>query len=178
VFVSDGRSKTLQKTFCKKVVSKSFYNKIDQKKHNRFSFDFPLSRFWAFLGEGVQKHDKKYQQINLTLVLFWLLTRTSTTGVTDLSLQAPCQHPTCSCSAQHPRMPHGVLPWVDRTATIHHAPFLLALDYTRDQSTQPQPHFFLSRCFLFCAPTPEGKIELGKRCTSAPARKKKYARTL
>ena len=52
VFLSDGSSQTLQKTFYKKIVSKSFYQKIDKKIPNRLFLDFFLSRFWAFLGEG------------------------------------------------------------------------------------------------------------------------------
>jgi hypothetical protein len=38
---------------------------------------------------GVQKHDKKSQKINLTLVLFWPLTHPPTTGVTDFFLGRP-----------------------------------------------------------------------------------------
>jgi hypothetical protein len=36
VLLSDGSSKTLQNTFCKKIVSKSFYKKIDQKNQTDF----------------------------------------------------------------------------------------------------------------------------------------------
>ena len=55
MFLSDGSSKTQQKTFDKKIVSKTFYQKIDKKIPNRFFLDFLLSRFWAFLGEGSSK---------------------------------------------------------------------------------------------------------------------------
>ena len=40
VFLSDGSSKTLQKTFCKKIVSKSFYKKFDQKSKTDFFSNF------------------------------------------------------------------------------------------------------------------------------------------
>jgi hypothetical protein len=52
VFFSDGSSKTLQKTFYKKIVSKSFYKKFDQKSKTDFFSNCFLSRFWAFLDEG------------------------------------------------------------------------------------------------------------------------------
>jgi hypothetical protein len=39
---------------------------------------------------GVQKHDKKNLQKNLTLVLFRPLTHPPTTGVTENILAAPC----------------------------------------------------------------------------------------
>jgi hypothetical protein len=55
VFLSDRSSQTLQKTFYKNIVSKSFYKKIDKKILNRFVLDFFVSRFWAFLGEGSSK---------------------------------------------------------------------------------------------------------------------------
>jgi hypothetical protein len=49
--------KNTTKTFCKKIVSKSFYQKFDRKsKTDFFSVFFNLlSRFWAFLGEGSSK---------------------------------------------------------------------------------------------------------------------------
>jgi hypothetical protein len=50
VFLSDESSKTLQKIFCKKIVSKSF-----TKKSKTDFFSICLSRFWAFLGEGSSK---------------------------------------------------------------------------------------------------------------------------
>jgi hypothetical protein len=84
VFFSDGSSKTLQKTFYKKIVSKSFYKTNRPEVQNRLFLDFVLSRFWAFLGEGRSKTRlKQYRKKNLTLVLFWLLTHPPTTGVTD-----------------------------------------------------------------------------------------------
>jgi hypothetical protein len=70
-FFSDGSSKTLQKTFYKKIVSKSFYKKFDQKSKTDFfskSFYHVFGRFWL---RGGQKHDEKYiEKINPTLVLF------------------------------------------------------------------------------------------------------------
>jgi hypothetical protein len=55
VFLSDGSSKTLQKTFCKTNRVEKFVQKIDQKSKNRIFLEFVLSRFWAFLGEGSLK---------------------------------------------------------------------------------------------------------------------------
>jgi hypothetical protein len=56
VFFSDGSSKALQKTFYKKIVSKSFYQKVRPEVQNRLFLDFFLSRFWVFLGdEGSSK---------------------------------------------------------------------------------------------------------------------------
>jgi hypothetical protein len=61
VFFSDGSLKTQQKTFYKKIVSKSFYKKFDQKSKTDFSRFF-LSRSWAFLDEGSTKtRQKKYR---------------------------------------------------------------------------------------------------------------------
>jgi hypothetical protein len=59
VFLSDGSSKALQKTCHKKIVSKSFYKKIDKKSKTDFFSIFFLSRFWAFLGEGSSKTRQK-----------------------------------------------------------------------------------------------------------------------
>jgi hypothetical protein len=52
VFLSDGSSKTLPKTFCKKIVSKSFYKKID--KQIPIFFPIFFSRFWGFSVRGVK----------------------------------------------------------------------------------------------------------------------------
>jgi hypothetical protein len=50
VFFSDGSSETpKKKRFTKKIVSKSFYKKFDQKSKTDFFSIFLLSRFWAFL---------------------------------------------------------------------------------------------------------------------------------
>jgi hypothetical protein len=57
VFLSDGSSKTPQKTFYKETVSKSFDKKSTKNPKPIFSV---LFRF--FLGEGVQKHDKKHRK--------------------------------------------------------------------------------------------------------------------
>jgi hypothetical protein len=64
VFLSDGSSKTLQKTFCKKNRVEKFLQKIRPKIQNRFFLDFFLSRFWAFLDEGSSKTrlKKKYRK--------------------------------------------------------------------------------------------------------------------
>jgi hypothetical protein len=66
VFLSDGSSKTLQKTFDKKIVSKTFYKKIDKKIPNRFFSIFFYHVFGRFSVRGVQKHDKKISEKNLT----------------------------------------------------------------------------------------------------------------
>jgi hypothetical protein len=59
VFLSDGSSKTLPKTFYKKVVSKTNCKKIDKKIQNRFFLDFFNHVFGRFSVRGVKKHDKK-----------------------------------------------------------------------------------------------------------------------
>jgi hypothetical protein len=56
VFLSDGTSKTLQKTFCKKTVSENVLQKIDQKNEKRFVVD---CLFFTFSVRGVQKHHFK-----------------------------------------------------------------------------------------------------------------------
>jgi hypothetical protein len=58
VFFSDGSSKTLQKTFCKKIVSKSFNKKIDKQPKTRFRFFF-YHVFGRFSAKGVQNTIKK-----------------------------------------------------------------------------------------------------------------------
>jgi hypothetical protein len=50
-----GVQKHYKKRFTKKIVSKSFYKKIDQKSKTDFFSNFCLSRFWAFLDEGSSK---------------------------------------------------------------------------------------------------------------------------
>jgi hypothetical protein len=85
-FSAMGVQKHCKKRFAKKIVSKSFYKKIDQKSKTDFFTIFCLSRFWVFLAEESSKTlQKKYRKkINLTLVLFWPLTHPPTTGVADL----------------------------------------------------------------------------------------------
>jgi hypothetical protein len=61
VFLSDGSSKALQKTF-KKIVSISFYKKIDQKPKTDFFSIFFYHVFGRFSMRGAQKHEKKYQK--------------------------------------------------------------------------------------------------------------------
>jgi hypothetical protein len=76
---------TTKKRFTKKIVSKSFNQKIDQKSKIDF-FRFFLSRFWAFLGEGSTKKPHNFFSDPgpfLALVPFWPLTHPPTTGVTD-----------------------------------------------------------------------------------------------
>jgi hypothetical protein len=58
VFFSDGSSKTLQKTFHKKFVSKSFYKKSTKNPKPTFSRKFFNHVFGRFSMRGVQKHDK------------------------------------------------------------------------------------------------------------------------
>jgi hypothetical protein len=60
VFLSNVSSKTLQKTCCKKRRVETFLQKNRQKFQGRIFLDVCyISRFWAFLREGVQKHDNK-----------------------------------------------------------------------------------------------------------------------
>jgi hypothetical protein len=54
-FSAMGVQKHYKKRFAKKIVSKSFYKKFDQKSKTDFFSNFVLSRFWAFLDEGSSK---------------------------------------------------------------------------------------------------------------------------
>jgi hypothetical protein len=95
VLLGDGSSKALQKTFYKKIVSKSFYYPVllqkNREKNPKLMFlDFVYHVFGRFSVRGV-KHTKQNIEKNLTLVLFWPLTHPPTTGVTDLFLPAPCR---------------------------------------------------------------------------------------
>jgi hypothetical protein len=75
---------TTKNRFAKKIMSKSFYKKFDQKSKTDFFSIFVYHVFGRFSVRGVQKHDTKIsEKINLTLVLFWPLTHPPTTGVTD-----------------------------------------------------------------------------------------------
>jgi hypothetical protein len=66
VFLGDGSSKALQKTFYKKIVSKSFSKKSTKKsKTDFFSICF-YHIFGRFSVREVQKHDKKISKKNLT----------------------------------------------------------------------------------------------------------------
>jgi hypothetical protein len=58
-----GVQKHYKKRFTKKIVSKSFYKKFDQKSKTDFFSNSFLSRFWAFLDEVSSKtRQKKYRQ--------------------------------------------------------------------------------------------------------------------
>jgi hypothetical protein len=85
-----GVQKHFKKRFTKKIVSKSFYKKFDQKSKTDFFSNFIYHVFGRFSMRGVQKHEKKNLKRNLTLVLFRTLTHPPTTGVTDFFLPAPC----------------------------------------------------------------------------------------
>jgi hypothetical protein len=76
VFLSDGSSKTPEKAFHKKIVSKILYKKVQ----NHFFLDLFYHVFGRCSVRGVQKHHKKNPTINLTLLLFWPLTHPPTTG--------------------------------------------------------------------------------------------------
>jgi hypothetical protein len=70
VFLSDGSSKTLQKTVCKTNCVEKLSQKNRPKIQNRYFLDFFSRVFWAFLGEGSSKHDKNYiEKINLSDLL-------------------------------------------------------------------------------------------------------------
>jgi hypothetical protein len=58
VFLSDGSSKTLKKTFCKKIVSKSFYKKFDKRSKTDFFSQFVYHVFRRFKNT-IQKISKK-----------------------------------------------------------------------------------------------------------------------
>jgi hypothetical protein len=82
-----GVQKHYKKRFAKKIVSKSFYKKFDQKSKTDFFSIFFYHVFGRFSVRGAQKHDKKIpKKTNLTPVLFWPLTHPPTTGVTDFFL--------------------------------------------------------------------------------------------
>jgi hypothetical protein len=58
-----GVQKHYKKRFTKKIVSRSFYKKIDQKSKTDFFSNFVLSLFWTFLDEGSSKTRlKKYRK--------------------------------------------------------------------------------------------------------------------
>jgi hypothetical protein len=62
-FSAMGVQKHYKKRFTKTIVSKSFYQKFDQKSKTDFFSILFLSRFWAFLDEGSSKtRQKKYQK--------------------------------------------------------------------------------------------------------------------
>jgi hypothetical protein len=90
LFLNDGSSKTLQKTFCKKLVSKSVYKTFDQKSKTDFFSIYFYHVFGRFSVRGVQKHGKiNIEKINLTPSLFRTLTHPPTTGVPVFFLPAP-----------------------------------------------------------------------------------------
>jgi hypothetical protein len=58
-----GVQKHYKKRFAKKIMSKKFYKKFDQKSKTDFFSKRFLSRFWAFLDEGSSKTRlKKYRK--------------------------------------------------------------------------------------------------------------------
>jgi hypothetical protein len=60
-----GVQKHYKKRFAKKIMSKVFYKKFDQKSKTDFFSKFVSSRFWAFLDEGSSKTRlKKYRKNN------------------------------------------------------------------------------------------------------------------
>jgi hypothetical protein len=61
VFLIDGSSKTLQKTFLKKKCVEKFVPKNQTKIQNRYFLDFFNHVFGRFSVRGVQKHHKKYR---------------------------------------------------------------------------------------------------------------------
>jgi hypothetical protein len=67
-----GFQKHYKKRFAKKSCPKPAFS--------RLFFNHVFGRFSV---RGVQKHNKKNREKNLTLVLFWPLTHPPTTGVTD-----------------------------------------------------------------------------------------------
>jgi hypothetical protein len=91
VFLSDGSSRTLQKTFCKKNhVEKNLQKNSTKNPKPTFSRKDFYHVFGRFSMRGVQKHDKKnIEKINLTLVLFRTLTHPPPSGVPDFFLAAP-----------------------------------------------------------------------------------------
>jgi hypothetical protein len=64
VLLSDGNSKTLQKTVYKKNRVEKFLKKIDKKSKTDFLSIFFRHVFGRFSVRGVQKHDKKSHKKN------------------------------------------------------------------------------------------------------------------
>jgi hypothetical protein len=63
VFLSDGSSKALQKTFCEKNRVENFYQKFDKKSKTDFFSILFYHVFGAFLGEESKKTRlKKYRE--------------------------------------------------------------------------------------------------------------------
>jgi hypothetical protein len=92
-FSAMGVQKHNKKCCTKKIVSKSFYKKFDQKSKTDFFSIFFDHVFGRFSMRGVQNTIKNIEQINLTLVLFRTLTHPPTPGFTDFFLPAPCCQP-------------------------------------------------------------------------------------
>jgi hypothetical protein len=85
VFLGDGSSKALQKTFCKKNHVEKFLQKIDQKSKTDFFSILFYHVFGRFLVRGVQT---KYLK-NKSDPGPFLASDPPTTGVTDFLLVAP-----------------------------------------------------------------------------------------
>jgi hypothetical protein len=101
VFLSDESSKTLQKSFYKNIVSKSFYKKNRQKSKTVFSrlFYHVSGRFSM---RGVQKHDKKSGKTDQTWYFFGLRGTNQPRGPSCFFL-VPL--PFWRCTGAHPAPP-------------------------------------------------------------------------
>jgi hypothetical protein len=87
----DGSSKTLQKTFYKKGVSKRFYQKNDKKNKTGF-FSIFYHVYGRFSVRGGQKHDKKSPKKTDQPWYFFGLRATNQPrqGPSFVFLRAPC----------------------------------------------------------------------------------------
>jgi hypothetical protein len=63
-FSAMGVQKHYKKRFAKKIMSKRFYKKFEQKPKTDFFSKTFLSRFWAFLDEGSSKTRQKINRKN------------------------------------------------------------------------------------------------------------------
>jgi hypothetical protein len=81
-FSAMGVQKHTKKRSAKTIVSKSFCKKIE-KIQNRFFSILLYHVFGRFSARGVQIDHQKYRGGKMTLVLFWPLTHSPTTGFTE-----------------------------------------------------------------------------------------------
>jgi hypothetical protein len=83
--------KNTTKNVLQKIVSKSSYKKIDKNAKTDFFLVFVSHVFGRFSVRGVQKHQKKFEKTNLSLITdpFWSLTHPPTTG-SPICFGPPC----------------------------------------------------------------------------------------
>jgi hypothetical protein len=90
VFLCAGSSKTQQKTFYKKNVSKGFYKQIDNKISNRFFSIFVYHVFGRFSVRGIRKHEKQISKKSLINPGTFLASEEPTKHVGSVTLFFEC----------------------------------------------------------------------------------------